>query len=112
MSIPLFRSCFGTAEDHGQCHQPGWTEDSVLNALPGSRPGCHKKPTRRRLDTYGKSFGTPADIGNAVALLCSDEANWITGQLIAVDGGASLMDSSLPLEIQQAVPQSPATQAG
>jgi NAD(P)-dependent dehydrogenase (short-subunit alcohol dehydrogenase family) len=42
----------------------------------------------------------------AVALLCSEEANWITGQLIDVDGGASLMDEHLPLEIQQAVPKS------
>jgi NAD(P)-dependent dehydrogenase (short-subunit alcohol dehydrogenase family) len=57
-------------------------------------------------------LGTPADIGNAVALLCSEEAGWITGQLIAVDGGAGLMDASLPLEIQQAVPQSAATQGG
>ena len=34
-----------------------------------------------------RRLGTPADIGNAVALLCSKEAGWITGQLIAVDGG-------------------------
>lgn len=47
-------------------------------------------------------LGTPADIGNAVTLLCSDEASWITGQVIAVDGGSSLMDSGLPLELQQA----------
>ena len=55
-------------------------------------------------------LGTPADIGNAVALLCSEEAGWITGQLIAVDGGAGLMDGALPLEIQQVGPQSAATQ--
>lgn len=36
---------------------------------------------------------------------CSEEANWITGQLIDVDGGASLMDAHLPLEIQEAVPR-------
>jgi hypothetical protein len=34
----------------------------------------------------------------------------LTGQLIAVDGGAGLMDAALPLEIQQVVPQSAATQ--
>ena len=48
-----------------------------------------------------RRLGTPADIGNAVALLCSKEAAFITGQLIAVDGGASLMDAALPLAIQQ-----------
>lgn len=45
-------------------------------------------------------LGTPADVGNAVALLCAPEAAWITGQLIDVDGGASLMDAHLPLEFQ------------
>jgi hypothetical protein len=39
-----------------------------------------------------RRLGTPADIGNAVTLLCSNEAGWITGQLIAVDGGMGLMD--------------------
>ena len=38
-------------------------------------------------------LGTPADIGSAVALICSPEAGWITGQLIEVDGGASLVDA-------------------
>ena len=37
-----------------------------------------------------RRLGTPADIGNAVALLCSNEAAWITGQLIVVDGGMGL----------------------
>lgn len=45
-------------------------------------------------------LGTPADIGNAVALICSEEARWITGQLIEVDGGASLVDAHLPLAFQ------------
>ncbi|HET9743059.1 MAG TPA: SDR family oxidoreductase [Terriglobales bacterium] len=50
-------------------------------------------------------LGTPADIGKAVAgkavaLICAEEAAWITGQLIDVDGGASLVDAHLPLEFQ------------
>jgi hypothetical protein len=31
----------------------------------------------------------------------SNQAGWITGQVIAVDGGAGLMDPALPLAIQQ-----------
>jgi len=46
-------------------------------------------------------LGTPADVGNAVSLLCSADAGWITGQVIAVDGGLSLMDAGLPLDIQR-----------
>jgi glucose 1-dehydrogenase len=32
-------------------------------------------------------LGTPADIGNAVAFLASDEADYITGTILRVDGG-------------------------
>ncbi len=32
-------------------------------------------------------FGVPADIGNAIAYLCSPGANYVTGTEIAVDGG-------------------------
>jgi NAD(P)-dependent dehydrogenase (short-subunit alcohol dehydrogenase family) len=79
---------------------PGWIEDSVLNALPD--------PVQQMIRDHHlngwtpmRRLGTPADIGNTVALLCSNEASFITGQLIAVDGGAGLMNPALPLAIQQ-----------
>jgi NAD(P)-dependent dehydrogenase (short-subunit alcohol dehydrogenase family) len=34
--------------------------------------------------------GVPLDIANAIAFLCSDEASFITGQALAVDGGMTL----------------------
>ncbi len=83
---------------------PGWIEDSVLNTLPEAVQSLIRNWHQGGWTPMGR-LGTPADIGNAVALLCSEEAGWITGQLIAVDGGSSLMDSHLPLEIQQAVPR-------
>jgi len=46
-------------------------------------------------------LGRPEDVGNAVMLLCMDEASFITGQILHVDGGASLMDTLFPLNIQQ-----------
>ena len=79
---------------------PGWTDDSVLNTLP--------QPVQDSIRNWQQAgwtpmrrLGMPADIGNAVMLLCSAEANWITGQTLDVDGGASLVDAHLPLEIQQ-----------
>ena len=41
-------------------------------------------------------LGTPSDVGNAVAMICSEEADWITGQLIDVDGGAALFATGIP----------------
>jgi len=87
---------------------PGWIEDSVLNTLPEAAQNLIRNWHNGGWTPMGR-LGTPADIGNAVALLCSEEAGWITGQLIAVDGGAGLMDAALPLEIQQAVPPSAKT---
>lgn len=34
-----------------------------------------------------KRLGTPKEIANTVAFLCSEEASFITGQIISVDGG-------------------------
>lgn len=34
-----------------------------------------------------KKFGTPEDVANAVNFLLSDEAAYITGQVIGVNGG-------------------------
>jgi NAD(P)-dependent dehydrogenase (short-subunit alcohol dehydrogenase family) len=46
-------------------------------------------------------IGTPADTDNAITLFCSERASWITGQTITADGGASLMDTVLPLDLQR-----------
>ncbi len=78
---------------------PGWVEDSVLNSLPEAFQTGLREWQERGWTPMGR-LGTPADIGNAVALICSPEAGWITGQLIDVDGGASLVDAHLPLEFQ------------
>ena len=78
---------------------PGWIEDSVLNSLPNEAQSMIRA-WHEEWTPMGR-LGSPADIGNAVALLCSEEASWITGQVIAVDGGSSLMDPGLPLEIQR-----------
>ena len=82
---------------------PGWIEDSVLNSLPEAVQNSVRNWHQGGWTPMGR-LGTPADVGNAVALLCSEDAGWITGQLIDVYGGASLMDAHLPLDIQQSTP--------
>jgi len=78
---------------------PGWTEDSVLNSLP-----LQVQELIRNWHIRGwtpmRRLGTPEDIGNVVALFCSEQAGWITGQVIYADGGASLMSPEVPPEIQ------------
>jgi NAD(P)-dependent dehydrogenase (short-subunit alcohol dehydrogenase family) len=78
---------------------PGWVEDSVLNSLPEAFQTGVREWQERGWTPMGR-LGTPTDIGNAVALICSEEASWITGQLIDADGGASLVLAHLPLEFQ------------
>ncbi len=40
-----------------------------------------------------KKWGTPNDVANAMLYLASDEANYITGQTIIIDGGALLPEN-------------------
>ena len=79
---------------------PGATDDSVVGRLPTEIFQAIKSWHENGWTPLGR-VGTPADIGNAVMLLCLDEANFITGQTLHVDGGASIMDPVFPLEIQR-----------
>ena len=78
---------------------PGWTENSVLNSLPDQVQDLLRSWHKRGWTPMGR-LGTPEDIGNVVALFCSEQASWITGQIIYADGGASLMTPEVPPEIQ------------
>lgn len=64
---------------------PGLTETEGVHAVSGgkvdefSAPAISKTPLGR--------IGQPRDIANVVAFLASDEAGWVTGQIIPVSGG-------------------------
>ena len=57
---------------------PGPTDTTML--LPSRREQAPKQTPLGRL-------GTPQDIADVVAFLASDDARWITGQVIRVNGG-------------------------
>jgi NAD(P)-dependent dehydrogenase (short-subunit alcohol dehydrogenase family) len=79
---------------------PGITDDSIVNHLPQPAVDAMVAWLLEGWNPTGGQ-GTPADIGGAVAALCSDDAGWITGQTIVADGGASLMSPEVPLVFQR-----------
>jgi enoyl-[acyl-carrier protein] reductase III len=80
---------------------PSWIENSVLNTLPAEAQELIRNWHTRGWTPMGR-LGTPEDVGNVVNLFCSEDAGWITGQVIYADGGASLMNPEVPTEIQLA----------
>jgi NAD(P)-dependent dehydrogenase (short-subunit alcohol dehydrogenase family) len=70
-----------------------------VNSLPQEVQDLAEKWHRTAWTPAGR-MGTPADIGNAVSLLCLEESGWLTGQVVIIDGGASLWDTALPPEMQ------------
>lgn len=78
---------------------PGMSDGGLMGQTPQEFQDAVKEwaesgwtPMRRR--------GTPRDIADVCALLCSDEARFVTGQGITVDGGSSLMNPDFPLALQ------------
>jgi len=95
----LFRGRSRPEGHHGDIISPGACDDSVLSGLP---PQVFQmiKDWHESGWTPMRRLGQPADVGNAVVLLCTDQASFITGQLLYVDGGASAMEPVFPLAIQ------------
>lgn len=68
------------------------TPRAAADAPPEDPPGDRAViPLRRR--------GRPADIANAVVFLLSDQAAWMTGQVMVVDGGASVLPAYLDSDL-------------
>lgn len=63
---------------------PGFIETEMMNSIPED-----KKAEYIKAIPMGK-FGSAADVANTVAALCSEAFDYVTGQVIVLDGGLSL----------------------
>jgi len=67
---------------------PGPTATEAFDTMAGADPARLRAELAAR--TPMGRLGEPQDAANLIAFLCSEEAKWITGQLIFSDGGYSL----------------------
>ena len=68
------------------CVSGGFIDTDALKVFP-SYEEMFKEVVRRT--PYGR-VGTPDDVAGVIFFLCTEDASWITGQTIIVDGGYSL----------------------
>jgi 3-oxoacyl-[acyl-carrier protein] reductase len=66
------------------CVAPGF----ILTDMTSLLPDAVKEGAKQIIPA--KRFGTPADVAKAVAFFASDDAAYITGQVLCVDGGMAM----------------------
>ena len=66
------------------CVAPGFCDAPMLQELQNANAALGES-YRKRIPL--RRFGAPAEIGNVVAFLCSDLASYVTGAVVAADGG-------------------------
>jgi len=69
------------------CIAPGWTVTEMVVRHAGSKEKFEELKATKAAQAMIGRVGEPQDIANAVLFLASEESNFITGQVIVVDGG-------------------------
>ncbi|MCH3904284.1 MAG: SDR family oxidoreductase [Lactobacillus sp.] len=69
---------------------PGPIDSDIWYKTDMSREEEEKNKELQASQTPFKRLGKPIDIANAVTFLASDEANYITGTVLSVDGGVGI----------------------
>lgn len=71
---------------------------SISKLTPEALPNEEQRKMRHRIDAYPLGrLGSPADVANAILFLASEEAAFITGALLVVDGGLTSQTPELLL---------------
>ncbi len=66
------------------CIAPGF----IMTDMTASLPDAVKEAAKNVIPV--RKFGTPEDVARAVAFLAGDDAGYITGQVLCVDGGMAM----------------------
>jgi NAD(P)-dependent dehydrogenase (short-subunit alcohol dehydrogenase family) len=67
-----------------------------LFAAGGSAPGGGSDMERRGTTTPMRRVGTPGEVASVVAFLLAEEAGYVTGEIVTVDGGAAAVNTVRP----------------
>jgi 2-hydroxycyclohexanecarboxyl-CoA dehydrogenase len=72
------------------CVCPGPTETALFDEVRGTERGAKIMQAVGRSIPLGR-FGKPEDVASAVAYFVSDEAAYVTGQVLSVSGGLTMV---------------------
>jgi enoyl-[acyl-carrier protein] reductase III len=70
----------------------GVTDTPALRKIPGNV----KMVEAARLKNPTGRLTTPEDVAKAIVMLCTDEAGWMSGNVLGVDGGEDIVGFSSP----------------